>query len=85
MPDKSQWPRTGLVCISCREPVAYVEHTTSRGLHIHCPACLHTWIAEDVPRACSTSVPISWGGPTRALVGATVRRQSSRESAGSRH
>ena len=49
MPDKSQWPRTGLVCISCREPVAYVEHTTSRGLHIHCPACLHTWIAEDVP------------------------------------
>jgi DNA-directed RNA polymerase subunit RPC12/RpoP len=46
--EKSQSPRTGLICIVCREPVAYVEQTTSRGLHIHCPACTHNWIAEDV-------------------------------------
>ena len=41
MLEKSQWPRTGLICIICREPVAYMEHTTRRYL-------THNWIAEDV-------------------------------------
>ena len=40
MPQKSEFPRrTGLGCIICREAVAYVEHTSTFGLHIHCPAC----------------------------------------------
>ena len=48
MPQTSQLPRrTGLVCIICGEPVAYVEHTSTLGLHIHCPACSHRWLAED--------------------------------------
>jgi DNA-directed RNA polymerase subunit RPC12/RpoP len=39
--------RTGLVCIICGEAVAYVENTSTFGLHIHCPACTHRWLAED--------------------------------------
>jgi hypothetical protein len=47
MPQKSPFARTGLVCVFCRQPVARVEHTSTIGLHIHCPACDQRWIAQN--------------------------------------
>ena len=48
MPQNSPIARTGLVCLFCREPVAYVAQTSPRGLHIYCPSCTHRWVAEDL-------------------------------------
>jgi DNA-directed RNA polymerase subunit RPC12/RpoP len=37
--------RTGLVCPSCRQPVATVERTMT-GLLLACPACGNRWSAD---------------------------------------
>ncbi len=67
MPQESELPRrTGLVCIICGDALAYVEHTSAFGLHIHCPACTHRWLAEDptAPDYSTVLRPIDGRPPT---------------------
>ena len=49
LPQKSQFPRTGLVCVSCRQPIALVQYTSTSGSHMRCPACDHWWTTEHAP------------------------------------
>jgi hypothetical protein len=46
LPQKSQFPRTGLECVSCRQPIALVQYTSTSGTHYRCQACDRWWTAE---------------------------------------
>lgn len=37
---------TGIVCPSCREPVARIEYEAPTSMTFHCPACGNRWSAE---------------------------------------
>ncbi len=39
--------RTGIVCPSCKQPVALVEYETPTALTFYCPACGNRWSAEN--------------------------------------
>jgi DNA-directed RNA polymerase subunit RPC12/RpoP len=38
---------TGLVCPSCRKPVAVIEDETVSALLMTCPECGHRWTADE--------------------------------------
>ena len=46
-----KFPRTGLACVLCLQPIAFVGVTSPLGLHVYCPSCEHEWVVENATPA----------------------------------
>lgn len=60
--------QTGLICPSCKQPIATVGHIGPTGVTMICPGCGHRWPAREQPQ------PAGIG--TAALAAATPLRRA---------
>jgi hypothetical protein len=46
-----KFPRTGLACVLCLQPIVFVGVTSHWAFHVYCPSCEHEWLVANATPA----------------------------------